>query len=113
MRYRLACHIVTLLIAALLLPALMAGCEKEKGQGTGAGGSGGTPGGTASTGGAKVKIGFLVKQPDEPWFQTEWTFAQKAADANGFELLKIGTPDGEKALSAIDNLAANGAKGFV
>ncbi|MGQ7151794.1 hypothetical protein ACUODF_16050, partial [Escherichia coli] len=22
--------------------------------------------------------GFLVKQPEEPWFQTEWKFADKA-----------------------------------
>jgi len=68
---------------------------------------------TASPADSKVKIGYLVKQPDEPWFQTEWAFAQKAADENGFELIKIGTTDGEKALAAIDNLAANGAKGFV
>ena len=26
-----------------------------------------------------VKIGFLVKQAEEPWFQTEWAFAEKAA----------------------------------
>jgi L-arabinose transport system substrate-binding protein len=25
-----------------------------------------------------VKIGFLVKQAEEPWFQTEWAFAEKA-----------------------------------
>lgn len=61
----------------------------------------------------KIKIGFLVKQPEEPWFQLEWKFAQQAADKDGFELIKIGTPDGEKALSAIDNLAAQGAQGFV
>jgi L-arabinose transport system substrate-binding protein len=71
--------------------------------------------GRAAAGGTgqKVKVGYLVKQPEEPWFQTEWAFAQKAADENGFELLKIGTPDGEKVLTAIDNLAANGAGGFV
>ena len=60
-----------------------------------------------------VKIGFLVKQPEEPWFQTEWAFAEKAAKDKGFTLLKIAVPDGEKTLSAIDSLAANGAKGFV
>jgi L-arabinose transport system substrate-binding protein len=26
-----------------------------------------------------VKIGFLVKQPEEPWFQDEWKFAEIAA----------------------------------
>lgn len=61
----------------------------------------------------KVKIGFLVKQAEEPWFQTEWRFAQKAADEHGFELLKIAVPDGERTLTAIDSLAANGAAGFV
>ena len=60
-----------------------------------------------------VKIGFLVKQPEEPWFQTEWAFAEKAAKEKGFTLLKIAVPDGEKTLAAIDSLAANGAKGFV
>ncbi|MCQ4260667.1 substrate-binding domain-containing protein [Stutzerimonas stutzeri] len=61
----------------------------------------------------EVKIGFLVKQPEEPWFQTEWAFAEKAAKDHGFTLLKIAVPDGEKTLAAIDSLAANGAKGFV
>ncbi|MGV8920054.1 MAG: substrate-binding domain-containing protein [Pseudomonas sp.] len=60
-----------------------------------------------------VKIGFLVKQAEEPWFQTEWQFAEKAAKDKGFELIKIAVPDGEKTLTAIDSLAANGAKGFV
>lgn len=61
----------------------------------------------------EVKIGFLVKQPEEPWFQTEWTFAEKAGEEHGFTVLKIAVPDGEKTLSAIDSLAASGAKGFV
>lgn len=62
---------------------------------------------------AKVKIGFLVKMPEESWFQNEWKFAQRAADKYGFDLVKIGATDGEKVLSAIDNLAAQGAQGFV
>lgn len=62
----------------------------------------------------KIKLGFLVKQPEEPWFQTEWRFADKAAqDLGNVEIIKIAVPDGEKTLNAIDNLAANGAKGFV
>ena len=60
-----------------------------------------------------VKIGFLVKQAEEPWFQTEWAFAEKAGKEHGFSVIKIAVPDGEKTLSAIDSLAANGAKGFV
>jgi L-arabinose transport system substrate-binding protein len=62
---------------------------------------------------AKIKIGFLVKQPEETWFQNEWKFAQQAADQDKFDLIKIGIPDGEKALAAIDNLSAQGAQGFV
>ena len=58
-----------------------------------------------------VKIGFIVKQPEEPWFQNEWKFAQQAADQYGFELIKIGAPDGEKVEAAIDSLATNGAQG--
>lgn len=61
----------------------------------------------------EVKIGFLVKQAEEPWFQTEWAFAEKAGKEHGFKVIKIAVPDGEKTLSAIDSLAANGAKGFV
>ncbi len=72
---------------------------------------------SASAGGpaapAKIKLGFLVKQPEEPWFQYEWKGADKAAAQHGFELIKIGVPDGEKTLAAIDSLAANGAQGFV
>ena len=46
----------------------------------------------------QVKIGFLVKQPEEPWFQDEWKFAEMAAKEKGFTLVKIGAPSGEKAL---------------
>jgi L-arabinose transport system substrate-binding protein len=60
-----------------------------------------------------VKIGFLVKQAEEPWFQDEWRFADQAAREYGFTLVKIGIPSGEKMLSAIDNLAAQKAQGFV
>jgi L-arabinose transport system substrate-binding protein len=61
----------------------------------------------------KIVIGFLVKQPEGLGFQSEWKFAQRCADKYGFELVTIGTPDGEKVLSAIDVLAARGAQGFV
>lgn len=61
----------------------------------------------------KMKLGFLVKQAEEPWFQTEWAFADKAGADLGVEIMKIAIPDGEKTLTAIDTLAASGAKGFV
>ena len=61
----------------------------------------------------EIRLGFLVKMPEELWFQNEWRFAQQCADKYGFGLIKIGVPDGEKLLSAIDVLAAKGAQGFV
>lgn len=73
--------------------------------------SGSAPG--AGSKSSAVKIGFLVKQPEEPWFQLEWKFAEQAAKDLGFTLVKIGATDGEKVLAAIDNLAAGGAQGFV
>lgn len=60
-----------------------------------------------------VKIGFVVKQAEEPWFQDEWKFAEQAAKEKGFTLVKIGAGDGEKVQSAIDNLGAQGAQGFI
>jgi L-arabinose transport system substrate-binding protein len=62
---------------------------------------------------ADVKIGFIVKQAEEPWFQDEWKFAEQAAKEKGFTLVKIGAEDGEKVQSAIDNLGAQGAQGFI
>lgn len=68
---------------------------------------------TAMAFAADVKIGFVVKQPEEPWFQDEWKFAEQAAKEKGFDLVKIGAEDGEKVQSAIDNLGAQGAQGFI
>src|SRR4051812_40535387 len=76
-------------------------------------GGGSNSGNTSGNSGGKIKLGFLVKQPEEPWFQLEWKFADQAAQKDGFELIKIGTPDGERVLREIDNLATNGAQGFV
>ena len=46
-----------------------------------------------------VKIGYLVKQPEEPWFQYEWRGADRAAARYGFQLVKLGVPDGEKVIA--------------
>jgi len=88
---------------ALCLSALV-GCQRAGNRGTS---------GAALKPGEKVKVGFIVKMPEEPWFQYEWKFGQKCADKYGFQLIKIAGPDGEKVLAAIDNLAAQGAQGFV
>lgn len=68
---------------------------------------------TTSATAEEVKIGFVVKQPEEPWFQDEWKFADQAGAEKGFEVVKIGATDGEQLMAAIDNLAAQGAQGFI
>lgn len=70
-------------------------------------------GGGAKGANAPMKLGFVVKQPEEPWFQLEWAFADVAQAELGFTLVKIGASDGERVLGAIDNLAAQGAAGLV
>src|SRR5258707_1807717 len=60
-----------------------------------------------------VRIGFILKQPEEQWFQSEWHFAGLAARDRGFELIRIGAADGERVLTAIDDLYAKYAQGFV
>lgn len=90
-----------LLFAALLL----AGCSKQAATSSTPAASGASP--------AAVKIGFLVKQPEEPWFQYEWAGAEKAGAQHGFSVVKLGVPDGEKVLAAIESLSAGGAQGFV
>ncbi len=61
----------------------------------------------------ELKIGFLVKLPEEDWFRNELRYARQCADKHAFELIEIGISDNEKTLAAIDNLAAQGARGFV
>jgi L-arabinose transport system substrate-binding protein len=93
-------------LALIGIAAAVSSCTKQ-----GDASKGSPSAGTGKSG--AVKIGFLVKQPEEPWFQLEWKFADQAAKELGFTLVKIGATDGEKALAAIDNLAAGGAQGFV
>lgn len=83
----------------LVTCALACGCGPRNGRGNAQGG--------------QIRLGFLVKQPEEAWFQNEWKFAQKCADKYGFQLDEIGATDGEKVLTAIDNLHTHGAQGFV
>src|SRR6218665_2789431 len=69
--------------------------------------------GTAAQAADEPKIGFLVKQAEEPWFQDEWKFAEQAAREKGFKLIKIGVPGGSEVLTAIDNLSAQQAQVFI
>ena len=81
---------------------LLASCSKSA-----------APANSAAAAPAKIKLGFLVKQPEEPWFQYEGKGADTAAAQYGFELIKQGVQDGEKVMAMIDNLAVSGAQGFV
>jgi L-arabinose transport system substrate-binding protein len=85
-------------IAIGLCSVFLAGCGKEA---------------ATSAGNRELKIGFMVKQPEAPWFQLEWEFAEQAGADKGFKVIKIGAMDGERVLAGIDNLAAAGAKGFI
>lgn len=98
MRSHLFRHAIAVLLAGTFL---FAGCSKKSD----------APAASASAG--SVKIGFLVKQPEEPWFQYEWQGAEAASQKHQFQLVKLGVQDGEKVLAAIENLAASGAQGFV
>lgn len=61
----------------------------------------------------KIRIGYVVKNPEEPWFQNEWRWAARAAHDYGFELLRIGAKDADQTLTALDTLAARNARGLV
>src|SRR5260370_5914960 len=60
-----------------------------------------------------VRIGFILKKPEEQWFQSEWHFAGLAARDRGFELVRVGRGDGERVITAIDDLHGKYAQGFV
>ena len=74
---------------------------------------GGTTGAAPAGGAGKIKLGFVVKSATEPWFQSEWKFAQQAADRYGFELVKLAATDAEEVDRTLNNLANQGAKGVV
>ena len=60
-----------------------------------------------------IRIGFMVKMPQEQWFQDEWRFARAAARDLGFSLIEIGAEDGDRVLSGLHTLHARGAGGFI
>lgn len=92
----------TVLVSLAAIPMILAaGCN-----------TGGTATGTG-TGASDVKIGFIVKSATEPWFQSEWQFADEAAKKYGFTLVKLPATDADQLMSALDNLAAQGAQGVI
>ncbi|WP_110687146.1 arabinose ABC transporter substrate-binding protein [Salinicola aestuarinus] len=60
-----------------------------------------------------VKIGFIVKKPEQAWFINEQDAASKLGEEEGFEVVRLAGEDGQQVLSAIDNLNSQGAQGFV
>lgn len=67
----------------------------------------------AASAAAGVRIGFVVKMPQEQWFQDEWRFARAAARDLGFSVIEIGAEDGDRLLSALWTLYARYAQGLV
>lgn len=63
--------------------------------------------------GAPLKIGFIVKMPEQAWFINEQTASASYGAKNSVTVVKMAGSDGEMVMNAIDNLAAQGAKGFV
>jgi L-arabinose transport system substrate-binding protein len=62
---------------------------------------------------APVKIGFIVKMPEQSWFISEQAAAAAAGEKMNFVVVKLAGADGAAVMSAIDNLAAQRAQGFV
>lgn len=60
-----------------------------------------------------LKIGFIVKMPEQAWFINEQQAAAEAGRQMDFTVVKLAGQDGSAVMSAIDNLSAQGAKGFV
>ncbi len=60
-----------------------------------------------------VKIGFIVKKPEQAWFINEQRAASELGQEQGFGVVRLAGEDGQQVLSAIDNLNAQGAQGFV
>ncbi len=69
--------------------------------------------GRAAAADAPVKIGFIVKMPEQAWFINEQKAATEAGQKDNFIVVNLAGTDGSAVMSAIDNLNAQGAKGFV
>ncbi|MGP9685738.1 arabinose ABC transporter substrate-binding protein [Halomonas sp. AOP25-F1-15] len=61
----------------------------------------------------EVKVGFIVKKPEQAWFINEQQAATAIGEELGFDVVRLSGEDGQEVLTAIDNLYAQGADGFV
>lgn len=69
--------------------------------------------GSSRAAAAPLKIGFIVKMPEQAWFINEQHAATEAGAKMDFIVVNMAGTDGTAVMSAIDNLSAQGAKGFV
>ncbi|MFC0266896.1 arabinose ABC transporter substrate-binding protein [Kushneria aurantia] len=60
-----------------------------------------------------VKMGFIVKKPEQAWFINEQRAATEMGEQMGFTVVRLAGEDGQQVLSAIDNLHSQGAQGFI
>lgn len=63
--------------------------------------------------GERIRIGHIVKDASDNWFQLEWAGAEKAAEKYGFELRKVEAKDGQVVLNTLDTFASVGVQGFI
>lgn len=98
------------LLLGVVAALTLAGCSGS-GNGSESSSSGKAP--IDSSGNKPVKIGFLVKSATEPWFQTEWRFADEEAKKLGCEILKAEVKDADKVVSELDSLKVKGAQGVI
>jgi fructose transport system substrate-binding protein len=97
---------VTFAVAALTVPALLAGCTATKsGSDSGSGGSGG-----------EIKIGLVTKTDSNPYFVSMRSAAQAEAKKMGATLTAAaGAADGDNdgQVTAVQNMVASGVKGIL
>jgi fructose transport system substrate-binding protein len=95
----------TAALAALTIPALLAGCTATKSGSDSGGGSSGP-----------VKIGLITKTDSNPYFVSMRSAAQDEADKMGADLTAAaGTADGDNdsQVTAIQNMIASGVKAIL
>jgi L-arabinose transport system substrate-binding protein len=64
-------------------------------------------------GAGEIKIGYIIPDATDNWWQREWDGAQEAADKFGFALIKTEATDADRILAALDNHAAQGVQGIL
>ena len=98
---------VTFAVAALTVPALLAGCTATKS---------GSDSGSGGSSGGEIKIGLVTKTDSNPYFVSMRSAAQAEAKKMGATLTAAaGTADGDNdgQVTAVQNMVASGVKGIL